>query len=233
LYTTVIMNETLHDRSSVTSDVGDIESSQNENQLDDQRFQFIFNYLNLVYGITPVAFQKGSFFFFYNGCSLFNKHVFFMYVVVFENEFNRKLIDEFFDRTRILICEYTETLNLYNEFPNEFKSKLICFIKRQNKPIDKDISLKKQMTIVEFTQSSIVQFSRFLSDVLWPILQRKEITDNWPDIINRNCLQNLSDLTNLLTVTNGTIRGQTVLPIPHEIEFLGRSDYLRVLNRSD
>ena len=29
------MNETLHDRSSVTSDVGDIESSQNENQLDD------------------------------------------------------------------------------------------------------------------------------------------------------------------------------------------------------
>ena len=64
LYTTVIMNETLHDRSSVTSDVGDIESSQNENQLDDQRFQFIFNYLNLVYGITPVVFQKGSFFFF-------------------------------------------------------------------------------------------------------------------------------------------------------------------------
>jgi dynein heavy chain len=97
--------------------------------------------------------------------------------------------------------------------------------------IEKDIPLKKQITIAEFTQSTITQLNLFISEILWPILQRKEIISNWPDIINRSCLQNLSELTNLLTIVNGILRGRTVLPIPHEIEFLSKSDYLHVLNQ--
>jgi dynein heavy chain len=91
--------------------------------------------------------------------------------------------------------------------------------------------MKKQIMIAEFTQSSLTQLSLFISDILWPILQRKQTVADWPDMINRSCLQNISELTNLLTIINGILRGRTILPIPHEIEFLSRSDYLRILNQ--
>jgi dynein heavy chain len=130
----------------------------------------------------------------------------------------------------MLIFENSDSLNILTEFPNQFKSKLICFIKRNKSIINKDIPLKKQLTIAEFTQSSITQLSLFISEILWPILQRKQIISDWPDIINRSCLQNLSELTNLLTIINGILRGRTVLPIPHEIQFLSRSDYVHFSN---
>ncbi len=159
---------------------------------------------------------------------------FFFSTAIFDNEINRKLIESFLDkpdRHFILIFENSDSLNILTEFPNEFKSKIICFIKRNEMIIEKDIPLKKQITIAEFTQSTITQLNLFISEILWPILQRKEIISNWPDIINRSCLQNLSELTNLLTIVNGILRGRTVLPIPHEIEFLSKSDYLHVLNQ--
>ena len=155
---------------------------------------------------------------------------FFFLSAIFDNEINHKLIETFLDksdRNFILIFENSDTLNILSEFPNEFKSKLICFIKRNEGIIEKNIPLKKQITIAEFTPSSLTQFNLFIFEILWPILQRKQIISNWPDIINRNCLQNLSELTNLLTLINGILQGRTILPIPHEIEFLSRSDYLQ------
>jgi len=130
----------------------------------------------------------------------------------------------------MLIFDNTDSLNILTEFPKQFKSKLICFIKQNENIINKDISLKKQITIIEFTQSSITQLNLFISEILRPILQRKQIISDWPDIINRSCLQNLSELINLLTIVNGILRDRTILPIPHEIEFLSRSDYLHFLN---
>ena len=44
-------------------------------------------------------------------------------------------------------------------------------------------------------------------------------------------MQNLSELTNLLTTVNGIIRGQTILPIPHDVEFLSKPDYIRALSQ--
>lgn len=150
---------------------------------------------------------------------------------ILDNEINRKYIESFLDKSDrqfILIFENSDTLNILPEFPEQLKSKIICFIKLNESIIDKNIPLKKQITIAEFTQSSLTQFSLFISDIIWPILQT---IDDWPDIINRSCLQNISELTNLLTIVNGILRGRTILPIPREIEFLSRSDYLRILNQ--
>ena len=44
-------------------------------------------------------------------------------------------------------------------------------------------------------------------------------------------MQNVADLTNLLNMVNGILRGQTILHIPHEIDFLSKSDYLRILSQ--
>jgi dynein heavy chain len=160
--------------------------------------------------------------------------ILFFFSAILNNEINRKILEKFLDKSDrhlILIFENSDSLNILTEFPNQLKSKIICFIKQNETIIKKDIPLKKQLTIIEFTQSSIKQLTLFISDILWPILQRKQIISDWSDIIHRSCLQNISELTNLLTIINGILRGQTILPISHEIEFLSRSDYLRVLNQ--
>ena len=223
------MTESVNERGSTSSELGDVEIIENDNELEDQRLRFILNYLSLIFGTTSVAFKKGGEFIlnFYFDMN-------FVCLAILDHEINRKYIELFLDKTDrqlILIFENTDTLNILTEFPEQFKSKLICFIKLNDTIIEKTIPLKKQIMIAEFTQSSLTQLSLFISDVLWPILQRKQTGADWPDMINRSCLQNISELTNLLTIVNGILRGRTILPIPHEIEFLSRSDYLRILNQ--
>lgn len=53
---------------------------------------------------------------------------------------------------------------------------------------------------------------------------------DWPDIIIKSCIENTSELTNLLAVINGVLRGQTILSMPTEIEFLSQSDYLQKIS---
>ncbi|CAF3576543.1 unnamed protein product [Rotaria sordida] len=207
------MNENVNERSSISSDIGEIEIVNDDMELEDQRFRFIVTYLNIVYGTTPIAFKKA----------------------IINNEINRKLIESFFDKTDrniILIFENSDSLNILTEFPIQLKSKIICFVKRNESIIEKDIPLKKQIAIAEFTSSSITQLSLFISEILWPILQRKKIISDWPDIVLRSCIDNISELTNLLTIINGILRGQTILSIPHEIEFLSKSDYLHILSHN-
>ncbi|CAF3388923.1 unnamed protein product [Rotaria sp. Silwood1] len=207
------MNESVNERSSISSDIGEVEIVNDDMELEDQRFRFIVTYLNIVYGTTLIAFKKA----------------------IINNEINRKLIESFFDkpdRNIILIFENSDSLNLLTEFPIQLKSKIICFVKRNETIIEKDIPLKKQIAIAEFTSSSITQLSLFISEILWPILQRRKTISDWPDIVLRNCMENISELTNLLTVINGILRGQTILSIPHEIEFLSKSDYLHVLSHN-
>jgi hypothetical protein len=92
----------------------------------------------------------------------------FAFSAILNNETHRKLIDSFLDksdRNIILIFENSDSLNILTEFPIQFKSKIICFVKRYETIIDKDIPLKKQLTIAEFTQSCITQLNIFVSEV--------------------------------------------------------------------
>lgn len=51
------MSESINERGSTPSD---IESSIDDNELEDQRLQFFFNYLNIAYGTTSIIFKKGD-----------------------------------------------------------------------------------------------------------------------------------------------------------------------------
>ena len=53
------MSESVNERGSLSSDIGDVEiSSSDDMELDDLRFRFFLSYLNIVFGTTPSAFQK-------------------------------------------------------------------------------------------------------------------------------------------------------------------------------
>jgi hypothetical protein len=55
------MSESVNERGSTSSDIGEIEIVTDNNELEDQRLRFFLNYLNIVYGTTPVIFKKGCF----------------------------------------------------------------------------------------------------------------------------------------------------------------------------
>ena len=59
IYCEIRMSESVNDRGSLTSDIGEIEIVNDENEFEDQRLGFILNYLSLVYGTTPIVFKKG------------------------------------------------------------------------------------------------------------------------------------------------------------------------------
>ncbi len=97
-----------------------------------------------------------------------NKKNHFLFLAILTNETNRKLIESFLDksdRDLILIFENSDSLNILTEFPIPIKSKIICFIKRNETVIDNDIPLKKQLAIAEFTHASMTQLSLFISEV--------------------------------------------------------------------
>lgn len=96
------------------------------------------------------------------------KRITFSFSAILNNETNRKILESFLDksdRNIILIFENSDSLNLLTQFPIQFKSKIICFVKRYETIIEKDIPLNKQITIAEFTQSSITQLNIFISEV--------------------------------------------------------------------
>jgi hypothetical protein len=53
------MSENTNERGSISSDIGEIEISPDDMELEDQRFRFFLTYLNIIYGTTPTAFKKG------------------------------------------------------------------------------------------------------------------------------------------------------------------------------
>lgn len=162
------MNDSINERSSISSDIGDVEIANDDIELEDQRFRFIFNYLSIAYSITPIIFKKGGFS--VPRSFKLKKVIFFLFFsAILNNEAHRKIIDSFFDksdRNIILIFENSDSLNILTEFPIQFKSKIICFVKRNEAIIENNVPLKKQIAIAEFTPSSITQLSLFISEVL-------------------------------------------------------------------
>jgi hypothetical protein len=56
------MSESVNERGSLSSDLGVVELSSDDLELEDQRLRFFLSYLKIVYGTTPTAFKKGAFF---------------------------------------------------------------------------------------------------------------------------------------------------------------------------
>ncbi|CAF4379328.1 unnamed protein product, partial [Adineta steineri] len=92
------MSESINERGSLSSDIGEIEISTDDTEFEDQRFRFFLSYLNIVYGTTPTVFKTA----------------------ILNNEINRKLIESFLDksdRNIIVIFENSDSLNILTEFP--------------------------------------------------------------------------------------------------------------------
>lgn len=54
------MSESVNERGSLTSELGEVDLSSDDLEVDDQRIRFFLSYLKIVYGTTPIAFKKGS-----------------------------------------------------------------------------------------------------------------------------------------------------------------------------
>lgn len=55
----IVMNENINERGSTSSENVEGEIIADDQELDDPRLRFIFNYLSIAFGTTPVGFKKG------------------------------------------------------------------------------------------------------------------------------------------------------------------------------
>ena len=156
------MSENLNERGSVSSDGIDLETVADDSEFDDPRVRFFLDYLNLVYGTTAAAFKKGRS---TAECSAMGS---LLSLAIVNQDNHRKLFEAFLDQpdhSRILVFENSDPLNLSNDFPLQIKSKLICFVKQNQSIVEKDIPIRKQLVIAEFTQTSMSQLALFISQV--------------------------------------------------------------------
>ncbi|KAJ3364693.1 hypothetical protein GGF32_001332 [Allomyces javanicus] len=105
-------------------------------------------------------------------------------------------------------------------FPGTLRKKAIYFLKLnilhgipQDGPIAKD-RLDKEFIIGDLAPNPLDFLSTILEDVYLPILSNKHNVDGWPEVVANDVLRLLRKCQGNVFVTNGLIKGKTMLPLP-------------------
>ena len=75
------------------------------------------------------------------------------FLVLINNETNRKLLESFFNgssHNTVLIFENSDSLNILTKFPNQFKSKITLVYDKQNQVFEHNVAdkLNKQCCLI-------------------------------------------------------------------------------------
>ncbi|KAI9189963.1 hypothetical protein H9P43_001396 [Blastocladiella emersonii ATCC 22665] len=105
-------------------------------------------------------------------------------------------------------------------FPNVLKKKVIYFLKLSilaGTPLEGAISkdrLDKEFVIGDLASNPLEFLSTILEDVYLPILSNKSNLEGWPEVVANDVLRLLRSCQGNVFVTNGLIKGKTMLPLP-------------------
>ncbi|KAL4676954.1 hypothetical protein H8957_008548 [Semnopithecus entellus] len=139
-------------------------------------------------------------------------------------EENVALFTEFFEKpdVRVLVL----TLNAAGMivpclgFPESLKSKGVYFIKTKPDNINKD-NYKARLLYGDISPTPVDQLIAVVEEVLYSLLNQRENTAGWPQVVSEDIVKQVHRLKNEMFVMSGKIKGKTLLPIP---EHLGNLD---------
>ncbi|XP_017734860.1 PREDICTED: dynein heavy chain 17, axonemal isoform X1 [Rhinopithecus bieti] len=139
-------------------------------------------------------------------------------------EENVALFTEFFEKpdVRVLVL----TLNAAGMivpclgFPESLKSKGVYFIKTKPDNINKD-NYKARLLYGDISPTPVDQLISVVEEVLYSLLNQRENTAGWPQVVSEDIVKQVHRLKNEMFVMSGKIKGKTLLPIP---EHLGNLD---------
>ncbi|KAI9221923.1 dynein heavy chain and region D6 of dynein motor-domain-containing protein [Blastocladiella britannica] len=116
------------------------------------------------------------------------------------------------------------------QFPNTLKKKVIYFLKQSilagtphEGTITKD-RLDKEFIVGDLASNPLEFLSTVLEDVYLPILSNKGNLDGWPDVVANDVMRLLRNCQGNVFVTNGLIKGKTMLPLPQGADGEGAID---------
>ncbi|XP_033038307.1 dynein heavy chain 17, axonemal isoform X2 [Trachypithecus francoisi] len=139
-------------------------------------------------------------------------------------EENVAVFTEFFEKpdVRVLVL----TLNAAGMivpclgFPESLKSKGVYFIKTKPDNINKD-NYKARLLYGDISPTPVDQLIAVVEEVLYSLLNQRENTAGWPQVVSEDIVKQVHRLKNEMFVMSGKIKGKTLLPIP---EHLGNLD---------
>ncbi|XP_026466644.1 dynein beta chain, ciliary-like [Ctenocephalides felis] len=102
-------------------------------------------------------------------------------------------------------------------FPNAAKNKIPYFFRKREEEITKD-NYKDMMIIGEMPPKPVEDLLVLLEHVFKPMLQNSTNVSNWPQIVTTDLLEKTQSLKNSITQVQGSMRNQTILPMPFQHE---------------
>ncbi|KAJ1500072.1 Dynein heavy chain 9, axonemal [Coelomomyces lativittatus] len=111
-----------------------------------------------------------------------------------------------------------------SQFPTSFKKKAIYFLKigylegiQPQGSISKE-QLDKSFIIGDLAPNPLEFLSTLLEDIYLPVLSNKGNLEGWPDVVATDVVRSLRKCQGSVFITNGLIKGKTMLPLPHGID---------------
>ena len=137
------------------------------------------------------------------------------------NEEFRPIIVDFFDKAEvtklILTVPTTGQLTPYHDFTPITKGKSVYFIKRNEGVLPKE-KLAQSLIFGDLSANPLEQLAAVVEDVISPILTNPKNYEDWPEVVSQDVLKHVHQLKSDVFVTTGSVRGETLLPMPVGIE---------------
>ncbi|KAJ1499106.1 hypothetical protein HMI55_004576 [Coelomomyces lativittatus] len=126
--------------------------------------------------------------------------------------------------TKILKVKSDKWKKMCTVNENCFKKKAIYFLKigylegiQPQGSISKE-QLDKSFIIGDLAPNPLEFLSTLLEDIYLPVLSNKGNLEGWPDVVATDVVRSLRKCQGSVFITNGLIKGKTMLPLPHGID---------------
>ncbi|XP_076235061.1 dynein beta chain, ciliary [Calliopsis andreniformis] len=175
------------------------EKKDEEKKEEDERFEYIYNYLTYTRKVKPDKWNK-----------------------MLSNADFKEIFTKFFttNSEMILVLQLTTAgvLIPYLEI-TQLKRKLTYFLKRQ--PQQVTVSNYKDLLIPgDMAPNPVEELAILVEDAYVPILSNPKNHVGWPEVVRKDVKKQVYNLRSLIWQVKGKITGQTLLPMPMGIEDL-------------
>ncbi|KAL6747291.1 flagellar outer dynein arm heavy chain beta [Haematococcus lacustris] len=117
------------------------------------------------------------------------------------------------DSVRLLFFVDGKELTATVKPPNKFRKKTVYFLKTSHAKLDNE-NIKKLVVHGEIGESPLETLAVVAQDVFMPILTAPANQQGWPDVVAKEVTENLHKFVSNVCVTIGSMKGQTLLPLP-------------------
>lgn len=131
------------------------------------------------------------------------------------NEEFKPIVQDWLDKAEVKTLVITNPGQLVpsHEFPSSTKNKSAYFVKREPCVIPKSKIVDKVM-FGDLSSSPLEQLSSVVEEIISTVLMNPKNYEEWPEVVSNDVLKHVHQLKSDVYVTAGSVKGETLLPLP-------------------